>query len=40
MLGAHFSVQNYIDSRLGLKGVWTISLADLLHRNMKDSCFQ
>ena len=35
---AHFSVQNYIGSRLQLNAVWAITHADLLHKNTK-GCF-
>ena len=38
MSGAHFSVQNYIGSRLELSAVWAITHADLLHKNIK-GCF-
>ena len=39
MPGAHFSVQNFVGSRLKLSAVRDISLTDLLHRN-KDCCLQ
>ena len=32
MLGAHFSVQNYIGSRLELSASWGINHADLLQK--------
>ena len=35
---AHFSLQNYIGSRLHLNAVWAITHADLLHKNIK-GCF-
>ena len=40
MPGAHFSVQIFIGGRLGLSAVWAISLADLLHRNIKGCYLQ
>ena len=40
MSGAHFSVQNYIGSRLELRTVWAITHADLLHKNIKGCCLQ
>ena len=35
MSGAQFHVQNYISCRLGLRTVWAVSLADLLHGDIK-----
>ena len=40
MPGAHFSIQKYIGSRLGLSAVWPIRLVDLLHGNIKGCCLQ
>ena len=38
MPGAHFTVQNYTSSSLGLSAAWVVSHADLLHRNIKGYC--
>ena len=39
MPDAHFNVQDHIGSKLESIAVWTISLADVLHRNIKGFAF-